>query len=466
MSKQDLREEIINYLNSKGRVRACLFSKLSNFMTKKKNYSIGPRELLDEITLMINKDVIEIIIPKPFEIKWKERESEGLTCLKEKILLKRMFFLDKELQRTNQNKDGFFFDSRTINDKNIVIKKLNRLKKAINSNDLLRQKIIILNPKNSERLNIYEKHPETYHLDSFQLDHAFLNTKEISIPINRQKANLKIIKAYRDRFMCLYITLIESIHKEIVDLQEELKSKNNANTDIKRDKLTQLIRRFCFYCEMFTTSDWIEIKEANPYRWETFFHLLDIPIRTTMKKIGKVKFTGRTFETCIYFNYRIQVDSIFDDEIEDLKKLGYNVFKSENPSKKSIGKNLEIFVPAPSIEHYFFIGKYLIYYHLFKLLHDASDLIKRMFPSMVLTKKDLNLYELFYEPMKSLFDIKTDILEDKLYFQYYTTNADELEAIYNELVFTNATIIEKKLFAYHMLKYNQLNQKHRLVEIL
>ena len=120
----------------------------------------------------------------------------------------------------------------------------------------------------------------------------------------------------------------------------------------------------------------------------------------------------------------------------------------------AIGLDHEIYIPCPSIEHFFFVFKYICYYHAFLLFHHSFDYMKKIKPEFRFSRKEESLHEMFYPVMSDLFNIKSGTISKTLVFKYYTLDSRELEIIYNNFMISRIKTVETKLFKYFMLKYS------------
>ncbi|MHA1491952.1 MAG: hypothetical protein ACTSRI_20150 [Promethearchaeota archaeon] len=449
----ELKEQVIKYLKSKGKIKAVLLKKLENrFCKSVSKIKVKTDELLSCLFLMMTERMIDIIIPSPFQIEWKEKSLKDLKYLKDGMYLTRDFSEFKDF-----NEDDYYFDSRRLdfNNRDLISKSKEKIKFLIKEFPGIENKIIIYYFSGGAPLNIYEPFEGNYGVNflDFQVPSQFIKKySKFEIPMDQQKSDLAIIKSYRNNFMCFYITLIESIQKAILNLQRHEYNKKNIIL------LKEYIEKFTYYCKLYVISDWVEITEPNPYRWETFFKFFDIPLKILNLSFNSVKFHGRTFEFFINFKYCIFINRNFTREILNLKKLGYQEFKDENiKNSVAIGLNLETFIPCPSIEHFYFLGKYIFFYYLFLLFYHSISYIKKIKPNIKFTFEEQRIYETFFPVMKSLFNIKKNKICKKLVFKYYTFNSDELELIYNKFLLKNVKVIEKKLFKYFFFKYSKLN---------
>jgi len=307
--------------------------------------------------------------------------------------------------------------------------------------------MMIYLPEESGKLNIYEKLEEVYNLDFTSIDppkDLIYSGPKLDLPLEAQKEQLKIVQAYRSNYMCLYITLIEALQEAIIKVQ-----------DLNENVFKELARKFAFYCIMFVRSDWVELTKGNPYRWETFFKTFELPFKILDLEFKTIKFHGRTFETAGRYRYCIFLKNEDLALVQRLKHLGYEEFKEENTKDMvAIGMDHEIYIPCPTIEHFFFIFKYICYYHAFLLFHHSFDYMKEFRPEFRFSRKEELLYEVFYPIMSDLFNIKSGAISKILVFKYYTLDSRELEIIYNSFMISRIKNIETRLFKYFMLKYS------------
>ena len=160
-----------------------------------------------------------------------------------------------------------------------------------------------------------------------------------------------------------------------------------------------------------------------------------------------MKFHGRTFESTDRYRYCFFIKKNELDLIQRLKGLGYEEFKEENTKDLvAIGMDHDIYIPCPSIEHFFFVFKYICYYHAFLLFR----------PEFRLSRREESLHEMFYPVMNDLFNIKSSTISKTLVFKYYTLDSRELEIIYNNFMISRIKQVETKLFKYFILKYSKI----------
>ena len=400
---------------------------------------------------MLKTRKIEIIIAEPFDVDWKLAQVSDFKFLKKGEYLTRTFHEWNDPNISDIPSMEYLFDSRRIDFKNdaIINDSIAWLKMVIKKVPRIKYKMMIYFPEESRKINIYENLEEAYNLDFTSIlppKSLIYDGPKIDIYLDEQKENSKIVQAYRSNYMCLYITLIEAIQEAIVKAQI-----------LKENILKELVRKFAFYCIMFVKSDWVETTEGNPYRWETFFQAFRLPFKILNLEFKTMKFHGRTFESTDRYRYCIFIKKNELDLIQRLKGLGYEEFKEENTKNLvAIGMDHDIYIPCPSIEHFFFVFKYICYYHAFLLFHHSFDYMKEIRPEFRLSRREESLHEMFYPVMNDLFNIKSSTITKTLVFKYYTLDSRELEIIYNNFMISRIKQVETKLFKYFILKYSKI----------
>jgi len=448
----ELEARIIEYLISKGKIRACLLHKiLKRFCSAKSSFKVKKSELISKLASMLKARKIEIIIAEPFDVDWKVTRINGFKYLNENDYIIRTFQEWNDPNIGDIPRMDYLFDSRRIDFNNdaIVSKSIGWLKKAIKKVPRIKYKMMIYFPEKSKKLNIYENLEENYNLGFASIDppkNLIYSGPKFDINIEEQEKNLKIVQAYRSNYMCLYITLIEAIQEAIVKAQ-------NLNEKVHKE----LVRKFAFYCIMFVRSDWVELTKGNPYRWETFFQAFKLPFKILNLEFNTIRFHGRTFESIARYRYCIFVKKKEVALIQKLKHLGYKEFKEESTKDLvAIGMDHKIYIPCPSIEHFFFIFKYICYYHAFLLFHHSFEYMREVRPEFRFSRKEKMLHEVFYPILSNLFNIKYGSISKTLVFKYYTLDSRELEIHYNSFMISKIKYIETKLFNYFMLKHSIL----------
>ena len=449
-----LEKEIIEYLKSKGIIKACLYHKLiKRFCSKNSKFKVKKDELVSCIISLFKQRKVEIIIPVPFDVVWIERKIKGFIYLNEGIYTTRIFKKLNENYLSKIQDMWYLFDSRKLNlnnpkeVKNAIFWLKNVIKKISN----IKYKLIIFYPINSKNINIYEPLEDEFKLSFGKirpLARAICKKTELKIDVETQKQSLAIIKAYRHKYMCFYIILIESIHYAIIEIQNRKKTNY-----FHKKKINEFIEKFGYYSTLFVKSDWVNVTDPNPYRWETFFISFRLPLKILDLEIKAIRFHKSTFETLDRYRYCIFIEKKRLDVINKLKKYGYEEFKDVSTEKHiAIGLDIEIFLPCSSIEHFFFIAKYICFYHLFLLYYHSFDYIKERNPEIKFNNKEKMIFKTFFPVMNSLFKISNHKPSKMLVFKFYTLNPEELEIIYNQFLIPNVKHIENKMFKYHFLR--------------
>lgn len=447
----DIKNYILIYLKKKGKIRACLLSKIIKDYCYRKNtlpFQISKEKLIQIIIEMVKSRIIDIVIPQLFDIYWRKRFITDFKFFKEGTYYISEYRKVKDILDLAQ-KNNYFFDSRKLDFKrmNDVNTDLIKLKELIEDNPNLEKKVIVYYPKNSLPLNIYENNPNIkYRLFDMPLK---LNLEKLDpqvkllYPIKNQRIDLGMLGKYRHGFMCFYIPLIESIQKKIVDLQN---SPDQGDKSLMKDYVV----KFTYYCQNYVDGDWFEISEPNPARWETFFQYFQIPIENISYTIHSIAFHGKTFEIRANLVAEMAIKTKDTEFIAIIQNKGLKVVHC---SKDCINVCLEVnfYLPCPSIEYFYFIAKYFCFYHLFMLFNYCFPYIT-INPEKPLISQDRALYKIFLPTLKNLFRFDEKAINNEFFFKYYTLNPEELEVIYNKFLLNNIRSIEKKLYTYFMLR--------------
>ena len=105
--------------------------------------------------------------------------------------------------------------------------------------------------------------------------------------------------------------------------------------------------------------------------------------------------------------------------------------------------DVDFYYPCSTIEHLYFLAKYVCYYHLFLLFNHTFEYCKEKVTEkkIKLTEIEKNLYKFFQPVMESLFNIQDhNPLNNQIFLKYYSHNPDELEIIYNQFLLKNHVI--------------------------
>jgi len=394
---------------------------------------------------------IEIIIPQIIKSMWIKKKLDKTSYIaREKEYFVRKCLKIENVEYPIRNNRGYNFDSRFLdfNDDSIkgrIIKYLKEMFKKYPSN------IIIFKPINSEPLNIYEPLDKISFLEDFKeeqtMNYFQKKNKEIfpiDIPLIDQIEGIGIFKNFKEKHACAFITIIEAIHDIITNLQAKDKKING-------DLLEEYIKKFVFYCELFIHSDWMDTSSLNFLKWESFFSVFKVPIKIYKLKIKSIKFIGKTFITLNNIQFGLSVSS--QQEINFLKNFGYYELKDlEIKGQKIVGLDFEFMLPCPSIEYYYFIAKYILYYHLFLLFYNSFEIINKDKKNLVFTQKERLIFKEFLPIIKDFFEIDDKKVSKKLAFKYYAINFEELEILYNYLLMKKIKNLEKTLARYMLLK--------------
>jgi len=448
MKDEEIIQRIISYLKSKGKIKAALLSKLSKHFCKygaKSKNPISEEYLIQIIIELLRKRTIDIIIPELFSIHWEKKMLKGLKYFPNGVYYIRS--PKKDLDHLSNFETSYFFDSRKLDfsSKKVLKEIIPELKKIIQLNDKIKKKIIVYYPKESLSLDIYGKNLKKYYeLVNWnnKINKKFMmNKSNIQYPLKNQRLDLSIMGKYRNSYMCFYITLIESLQKKIYDLQKSYSEKKNVMIKYYTEK-------FAHYCHVYVYSDWVEISKPNPLRWETFFNLYDLPIEILEFKFKSLNFHGNVFDSWIKLKIAVPIKKQYENLIEAFNQKGLQNFSESNEYIK-MGFNIDIFLPCPSIEYFYFVVKYIYFYYLFLLFNYIFEYFEKEL-ALEFSTKEQELYRIFSPVLGDLFS--KDDEENKLIFKFYTYNQSELELIYNKFLLKKIKNIEKKLFKYFLMK--------------
>lgn len=449
---KEIELKICDYLNAKGMINGCLLHKLINyFCSPKSKYKIDKEDLLACLFSLTKERRIDIIVVNSFEIFWRIKSINQYIYLKDGDYFFRDFKKRKYKAINYFKNSDYIFDSRQIhfNKKLEVEETFNYLYDLVRNKKEIKYKMIIYYPDNSKPLNIFGSSKIPFELELHKIKPPInLITKESALffDLEKQMENISIINAFRSKYMCFYITLIDVIHQKIIKLQE------NKNKSVKT--LKEYIKRFGYYCIQFVKSDWVKLNHSNPYRWETFIQFFRLPFKIINLEFKSLNFHGRTFNTLGKYKFCIYINNESKNVISNLKKIGYIEFEDMNDKYfTAIGLDQEIFLPCPSIEYFYFIYKYIFYFQLFLLLHHSFDYIKNTYSDIRLSQKERMIFEIFYPVINEFFAISKKTVPQILVFKYYTLNPDELEIIYNNLMINHVRFIETKMMKYFLLKH-------------
>ncbi|MBN1216754.1 MAG: hypothetical protein JXA99_15105 [Candidatus Lokiarchaeota archaeon] len=437
----DIESLIINFLESKGIIKACLLFKLEKWMIEhySKRYKFTRKDINKSIISLLKKKRINIIILPIFKITWRVKELNHLKYLEDGTYLTRVI---KTKMNSLEQKD---FSSRKIDTNNDY--KINKLiQNFLELRGEKRRKIILTLSTNNNSLDIFDNFKENFYIKTSNNHIPFCEKikNKIKIPLKEQENYQLIIYKYRKKYMCFYVTIIEAIQNILFYLTSQKKKPSNYKM-----KISDFTTKFAFYCDSFVNSDWIDLK-PNSYRWESFFKYYNIPISINLL-FKNIKFTGRTFELHLKFNYEIKIKKYAKLTIQNLKRFGYSI-KKKDMETFSIGYTHNAFIPCSSIEYFYFCGKYFFYYHLFLIFHHSFAYIKKEYPLCKFSRTDKDLYKIFLPIAKLISNFKENQLNRNIIFKYYTKNTEELEIIYNKFLLPYIKPIEKKLYNYFLIR--------------
>jgi hypothetical protein len=438
-----IESEILRYLESQGSIKAALVFKLEKyFCSQDFGFNVERNKLHHCLFNMLLNRRIEIIIPELFRERFRPQKFENLEYLKDGLYFTRRYKKIRSKDLKNYNQNEYYLDTRKLEHR-LIENWIDHLKVLLCKKNM-NKKVIIFNPVNSHPINIYEDDFEcNYHLSNFSFSiFKKMKHKKLEIPLESQVREVAIIQAYRKHHACFYIPLISSILKTI----EYTQAHKNQVKDYEKT-MQKYALKFTAACIDFVRSDYIDIM-SNPLKWESFINYFKIPIKILVYDFKNIKFHGRTWENYQILKLCIYINKKYTQEINRLKNLGYKEFTDQNTNDSiSIGLNLKIYYPCSTIEHIYFLSKYICFYCVFLLFSHSFDYIKKF--NIIIKDREKNIFENFLPVINSLFNIEfRNRIPQKVIFKYYTYNSDELEVIYNHFLINAVKDIEKKMYKY------------------
>jgi len=447
MEIDEIKHKIINEIFSHYRLGAILYiwaHRLCCHLSLEN--PISETDFIDILLDMIKSKEIDIIIPDPFLIKWEKKNLNNLKFVNDGVHYVRKFCYINDNVVNNSNKNEPLIDTRKIDkkDKEILNSIAQQIKYIIKKFPEMKEKIILSSPDIKKPIklhfidNIYEINRE----EKIQIDNQKIKSnqdqKKNTVSLEEQEAAIETIKKYRQNFMCVYITLIETIQKELSYLQK-YKSKIENYSELFKEALDA----FKTYSILFAEETWTESS---------------IPLQNGIKiKTGKLYYTSLNFKNDIFYIEGIQEYwALFEKKRnpglkEFLLKQGYiEMGIDEDTSLTNIGLKLKLNFSINTIEQFFFLCKYLFIGNLFHLFFLINFFFKEKGDLTKLTEKKDNLSELFIPVLKPFFNINQVKPLKRIQFAFESVNRDELNILYNKFLFYNAREIEKRLRTFQL----------------
>ena len=450
MQKYEIKQRIINEIKSHNRLGAILYIWAHKICCHLNVESpISEAEFIEILMDLIRTKQIDIIIPDPFLIKWEKKSLKNLKYFDDGVYFIREFYYINDTLINNSKKNEPLIDTRKIDKKNR--ERLNLIAQQI-------KKIIIIFPEMKEKIILstpYIKTPIKFHFidniyerkDQENFSIEALQKKNI-ITLEEEVKAIETINKYRQNFMCVYITLIETIQKELSYLQKYKLQINNYSELFK-----EALDAFKTYSIMFAEESWTESS---------------IPVQNGINiKTGKLYYTSVDYKNDIFIIEGFQEYwALFDEEknpgLKDyLLKLDYiDMGIDENTNLTKIGCKLFISFSISNIEQLFFLMKYLFIANLFHMFFLINSFFKLNGNLSKLSEKKDNLSELLIPVLKPFFNMSQVKAFKNIQFVFNDVSRDELNILYNKYLFLNAREIERRLRTFQLF-YKSLIKKKR-----
>lgn len=451
MLKAEIKKSIINEIKSHNRLGAILYIWAHKICCHPNVESpISEAEFIEILMDLIRTKQIDIIIPDPFLIKWEKKSLKNLKYYEDGVYFTRKFYYINDTLINNSKKNEPLIDTRKIDKKNR--ERLNliaqQIKKIIIKFPEMKEKIILSTPYIKTPIkfhfidNIYErKDQENFSIETLQ--------KKNIITLEEEVKAIETLNNYRQNFMCVYITLIETIQKELSYLQKYKLQINNYSELFK-----EALDAFKTYSIMFAEESWTKSS---------------IPVQNGINiKTGKLYYTSVNYKNDIFIIEGFQEYwALFDEEknpgLKDyLLKLDYiDMGIDENTNLTKIGCKLFISFSISNIEQLFFLMKYLFIanlFHMFFLINSFFKLNRNL--SKLSEKKD-NLSELLIPVLKPFFNMSQVKAFKNIQFAFNDVSRDELNILYNKYLFLNAREIERRLRTFQLFYKSLLKKKRK-----
>ncbi len=454
MLKAEIKKSIIKEISSH-RLGAVLYIEIFNFICSSKSPNPISEKILYEILFeMIKSKELDLIIPDPFLIKWEKKNLKNLSYLQDNDYYVRNFHYINDKLINNSNKNQPLIDTRNLNkDKSGKIELIaEKFINIISKFPRIKEKIIFSLPNKSPSIklhfidNIFER--EKLEEKSFDTRNKKVDIKndKIVIKLKEQEDAIEIIKNYREKYVCVYITLIETIQKELSYL-EKYKSKIDNYEEIYSDILEAFKKYSILFAEEAWTEDSITVQKG-------------IAIKT-----GKLYYSSVVFKEEFFFikgtqEYWVLFDKKkFPGLLDFLLKLGYEEMGIDKKNDLNrVGSKLTIEFPISNVEQLFFLCKYIFMANLFHLLFLINSFFKVNGDLVKLEKKRDNLSEIFLPILRPLFNINQVKPVKKITFAFLDVNKDEINIIFHRFLFFNSRKVEQKLRFFQSLYKRKLEK--------
>lgn len=441
MAKEEIKNRIIDDI-LEHRLGAILYIRAFNICCHPNLESPISEDILLEIILdMIKSKKLEVVIPDPFLIRWGKKNLTNLKFLANNEYYVRKFHYFDDPLLDNLKKNEPLIDTRNIDKDNLEM--LNTITKKIKEIIVkfpeMREKIILIAADSVTPLklhfidNILEKAEQEVKETTNEKVISSESNDKLSVFFKAQEEGIDVISKYRKNFMCVYITLLETIQKEMTYLQDY-----KFKIDNYMDLFLETLDAFKTYSIMFAEEAWTEDS---------------IPVQKGIEiKTGKLYYSSITYKQNYfliegYQEYWALFNKEEFPELEDfLIRSGYeSMGTDEETNLNKVGMKLELEFSFTTIEQIFFLCKYVFLANLFHMLFLIKNFFKLEGDINKIAIKNDNLSELFLPALKPLFNIEKVEPVKKMTFAYIDAAGDELNIIFNKYLFANAREIEQKL---------------------
>jgi len=432
MQKEEIRTRIINDI-AEHRLGAVLYLRAFNILCHPNlDNPISEHTLIDILIDMIKVKELDVVIPDPFLIRWELQTLNNLKYLKDGTYYTMKFHYIDDILLNNGKKNEPLIDTRNIKATNIkILDSITlRIENILKKFPEMREKIILVLPNNENpiKLHFIDNYLERDEL----ISNSLVNNPTSKVSILRdsslveQEEAVDVIKKYRRNFMCVYITLLETIKKEMTYLQ-----KYKFKIDNYMELFFDTLDAFKSYSIMFAEEAWTEDS-------------IQVQKRVTIKT-GRLYYSSITYKEDLfliegYQEYWALFNKQEHPRLEDfLLKSGYDMMGVDDETNLTrVGKKLMLEFSFTTIEQIFFLCKYIFIANLFHLLFLIRNFFKSGEDFTELKEKKDNLSEIFLPILHSLFNIEKVEPLDSMTFAFLDANSKELNILYNKYLFYNA----------------------------
>ncbi len=454
MLKAEIKKSIINDISSH-RLGAVLYIEIYNFICSSKSPNpISENKLHEILFKMIKSKELDLIIPDPFLIKWEKKTLKNLNYLQDNDHYVRNFYYINDKLINNSNKNQPLIDTRPLNKDEGGKLELTaeRFINIISKFPRIKEKIIFSLPNKFPSIklhfidNIFEREKLVEKSFDTQIKKIDKKQDKIVIKLKEQEDAIELIKKYREKYMCVYITLIETIQKELSYL-EKYKSKIDNYEEIYSDVMEAFKKYSIMFAEEAWTEDSITVRKG-------------IIIKTGKLYYSSVIFKEEFFLIKGNQEYWVLFDmKKFPGLLNFLLKLGYEEMGIDKKNDLNrVGSKLTFEFPFSNVEQLFFLCKYIFMANLFHLLFLINLFFKINGDLTKLDEKRDNLSEIFLPILKPLFNINQVKPAKKITFAFPDANKDEMNIIFHRFLFFNSRIVEQKLRFFQSLYKRKLEK--------